>query len=131
MQGFRLDESRWPVVVMQVEGGYAPHLLESRLRALSALIERKKPFALILDLNQFEGSSEGRIERIQRIRRWREETKGEFDRYCQGVAIVFYNRPVLRLIVGAFLLAIRKPFPHQLFGALDAAFVWAKMLAAA
>ena len=117
---FKLDESRFPLVVLAAPGVIEPAAFEAFLSRMDDVLFRGHRFALILDLTG--GAPLGaRLRRRQAD--WLATHSFDLERLCAGVGVVSTN-PLIRGTLTAILWLQPLPCPHRLVAALPEAEAW-------
>jgi hypothetical protein len=124
-KSYRIDASRWPVVVVTRLCEPTDAQLKDSLAALDRLVDaRPEKYSLVLDLRraptptppQRKLLAEHALERAVQTRR-----------YCRGEALVL-DSPLIRGLLAASLWLKKRDVPTHAFAELEPALEWAGML---
>jgi hypothetical protein len=124
-KSYRIDASRWPVVVVTRLGEeMSDAQLRSSLEALDRLVDgRPEKYSLVLDQRRgLPGPAQRKLIGEHDLAR-----AAHSRRYCRGVALVV-DSLVTRGLLAATLLLRRPHVKTQLFAELEPALEWAGML---
>lgn len=119
---FNLDESRWPIAVLTVEGSLDDAQVDAYVAAGTALLERGEPYVTIIDIRRM-----GTVSAYSRARQkqWATHYREKLKAWCLGSAFVITS-PVLRFVTMTVLLVAPLPMPYSVCKDLDEAMGWAE-----
>src|SRR5687767_5364482 len=105
------DFSRWPLVYFNLDGAADATQAQAVIDGLKSALGRGQPFATICDVSQMGGAGKD----LQDVyARFMDEQRDAFRRHCKGGAMVVTSAP-MRLLINAFVLLARMPFPTRAF----------------
>ncbi|MBL8950366.1 MAG: hypothetical protein JNK82_06295 [Myxococcaceae bacterium] len=124
---FRVDDSRWPIAVITVEGVLDDVQVDAYVAAGTQLLERGEPYVVVIDLRAM-----GTVTAYARARntQWAEAHREQLHRTCRGSVFVITS-PLLRFVTMTALLLAPLPMPYAVRRELDEALVWAEAQRAA
>ena len=124
---FRIDDSRWPIAVITVEGTLADAEVDAYVEAGTALLARGEPYVVVIDLRAMSSvSAYARARNTQ----WAAAHREQLQRSCRGSVFVITS-PLLRFVTMTALLLAPLPMPYAVRRDLDEALVWAEVQHAA
>jgi hypothetical protein len=124
-KSYRIDASRWPVVVVTRLCAPTDAQLIDSLAALERLVDaRAEKYSLVLDLRRAQTQSLAQRKLVAEHDRARGE---QLRRYCRGEALVV-DSLVARGLLAASLWLKKPHVPVHTFSELEPALEWAGML---
>jgi hypothetical protein len=124
-KSYRIDASRWPVVMVTRLCEPTDAQLRDSLAALDRLVDaRPEKYSLVLDLRRAQTQSVAQRKLVAEHDRSR---VAQLQRFCRGEALVVDSLVARGLLAAA--LWLKKPrVPMQTFAELEEAVEWAGML---
>ena len=114
-----IDETQWPIVVVQWQGPMAQTDLRMFLTRMDTWLERGERFALLIDSRAAQGMSpEQRVQVLEHMKQRAPLTS----RFL--VQAIVLNSLLQRTLFYSINLLFPNPFPSKVFGDPDAARVW-------
>lgn len=117
-----VDDSHWPILRFNVDGPPTESQAEAVLGSLDACLQRSKPFAIITDMSSMVlGGKNLQHLYVDFVNKHRDA----LGRLCKADALIVPAGPT-RLLVNAFLLVARLPFPTRAVGTDREATAWCR-----
>ncbi len=120
MAHIRLDDSRFPIVMTEMEGQLAPEQAEGYCEAMAEVIARRQMFATLTDLTHASLPS---LKVRSVFKKFIERHQQESDRHTICAALVIDN-PVLKMAVQALYHLKKTAFPQRAFRTRTEALGW-------
>lgn len=120
-RGIEFSVDTFPVIVMRIVGHYSEEELFEFGRSLDYVFERKKKYAMIVDIT--EGAELPDARRRQVVANWWKTVQGHQRLWNLGTAIVVPNGP-LRGALTAITWLFPSPTPNRYFGTMGEAIDW-------
>jgi hypothetical protein len=122
MGSVRFDRSRWPIVVVELEGKPSDATIDEYLRGLTALLQEDARGVVIVDMTRAQPSAP---EQCKRIGEWMREYRAQLAERGLGVAFVI-SSGVFRFVLSSIFLIQRPPMPYTVEASLEDAVAWAQ-----
>ncbi|MEO0518184.1 MAG: ABC transporter ATP-binding protein [Cyanobacteria bacterium P01_A01_bin.116] len=127
-----IDDSRWPLVLVQFQGNGTPAEMSQFYRRFEDWLARKETFALVMQRDDAEAAAAGkRSPEVKQMRKdgiaWTKAHKLEISQYCAGVAMVPDSAKLLKLW-GPMVAKVTQHLygcPGKVFGSVESAEEWA------
>jgi hypothetical protein len=120
MGSYRVDTSRWPLVVHSVDGVLSDAQLDDYVNEATAVLFRGELHGVIIDLTRMEAFS---AYARRRNSEWQKEYGGQLRTWCVGTGYVIPS-PTLRFVAATVLLVGRLPTPYRICETRDRAEGW-------
>jgi hypothetical protein len=121
MQGIVIDESRSPIVVVELNKQLDDDGWRSYLATLTAYVDRRQPFAVVIVTNDSQLTARQRAATAELVKAREDDLRT----YCKGNAAVVKGA-VQRGVITALSWLVKFPFPSKVFSNLDDAIGWAR-----
>jgi hypothetical protein len=115
-----VDDKLWPLVVVHYEGAHTLEEFQELDRRMLAILERRQPYAAILDGRKSQGMTP---EQRKRQAEWMKRNDVELRKYCLGAAFIITSS-VARLTMNVMITLKPPPVPYTFVVTLEAAAVW-------
>ncbi len=123
MGSVRFDRSRWPIIVVELEGKPSDADLDEYLGELTALLHQDERGVVIVDMTRARPSSP---EQRKRIGEWMRTHRAELAARGVGAAFVIASA-MFRFVLSSIFLIQRPPMPYTVVATLDEAIGWARL----
>jgi hypothetical protein len=118
----RFDRSRWPIVVVELEGKPTDDDVETYLRGLGALLTEDTRGVLVIDMARAQPSAPAQR---RRVGEWMRAHRAEMAARGRGAAFVIPSG-LMRFVLSSVFLIQRPPMPYTVVSTLDEALAWAR-----
>ena len=122
MGSVRFDRSRWPIIVVELEGAPSDADVDEYLRGLTALLQEDAHGVVIVDMTRARPSSPGQRKRIGE---WMRTYREKLAKQGLGAAFVI-SSAVFRFVLSSLFLIQRLPMPYTVVATLPDAIGWAQ-----
>jgi len=119
---FAVDAARFPLVILRIAGDYDDREQEAFLTEVSSLLDRKKRFAVVLDLS--EGGTATPTQR-KRFASWIGSSDAAVKQYAVVMSLVIASTLVRGMVTAVFWVR-PMPIPTETFDRLAPAEAWAR-----
>lgn len=122
MSSFRVDLTRWPIVVHTTEGDLTDADVEAYIREADAVLARQERHVTVLDSTRM-----GKVSAYVRKRtvQWQRDHRRELAQYCAGTVFVI-SSPWLRFMAMTVLMVTNLPTPVRVCDTLEEGLAWAE-----
>lgn len=116
-----VDDKLWPLLTVELSGGYVPWELERYLEAVMERLHRREPYVCLLDASRSQALSP---EQRHRQALWLKQHEALLRQYCMGSAFVVSSAAV-RLSLNVIFALRPLVMPHVVVASREAAAAWA------
>ncbi len=122
MGSVQFDRSRWPIIVVELEGKPTDENLDEYLHELTKLLQQDERGVVIVDMTRARPSSP---EQRKRIGEWMRAHRAQLAERGVGAAFVI-SSAVFRFVLSSIFLVQRPPMPYTVVATLADALAWAQ-----
>src|SRR6476469_5800077 len=122
MGSYRVDVSRWPIVIQATEGTLTDAEVDAFIEEATAAIKGRGRYVVIQDARKI-----GKVSGYLRSRSvaWQREHFDELKRDCLGTVHLF-SSPLMRFISMTVLMMTRLPTAYTVAASMEEAIAWAE-----